>query len=322
MRGRGGRGRTAWVIAGMNRRTGSDIAPVQRTRVITAGAVAVALLGALCYPLVTPAVQYAPPLQLGGLRALLGGLMLVVFSEWTGRRRPQGRQWLAVVAIGVCSTGLGFAGMFLAGGRVTPGIATVIANTQPLLAAVLGSFVVGETLKRFQLVGMGVAFAGVALVAIPTLLPSSGVAVSPSGIGFVLIGAVGVAFGNVVMKRFAADLDAISATGWQLLVGSACLLGTAALMEPSAVVRWTSPLPLSLVGLAGPGTAVAFALWFALIRRAPLNHVNVFSFLTPVFALIIGAGLYGERLGPFALIGSGFVLAGAWVAVRSSGHRS
>lgn len=306
----------------MSQRRGRDIVPVHRTGMVITGGVTVALLWALCYPLIATAVQYAPALHLGSLRALLGGLMLVGLGESTGRRRPRGRQWLAVVAIGVLSTGLGFVGMFLAGGRVTPGIATVVANTQPLLAAAIGSFVVGETLSRLQLVGMGVAFAGVALVAIPTLLPTPNVAVSPGGIGFVLLGAAGVALGNVTMKRFAVELDPVSATGWQLLVGAACLFGAAVLLEPSATVRWTTPLFLSLVGLAGPGTAVAFALWLALLRRAPLNHVNVFIFLTPVFALIIGASLYGERLGPLELLGAGFILTGAWLAVRFIGHQT
>jgi drug/metabolite transporter (DMT)-like permease len=90
----------------------------------------------------------------------------------------------------------------------------------------------------------------------------------------------------------------------------------ASLSSRSGTIEWSIHFLLVLAGLAVPGTAVAFALWFALIRRAPLNALNVFSFLTPVFALGIGAGFYGERLTGFEIAGACVVIAGAWMAAR------
>lgn len=284
-----------------------------------AGAVIVALLWALCYPLITTAVRYAPPLHIGALRAALAGVLLIVVGVVLRRPNPRGREWFAVTAIGVCSTGLGFAGMFLAGGRIGPGLASVIANTQPLLAAMLGYFVLGEKLEGRQAAGMIVAFIGIGLVAAPALSgPDNTGATSLAGIAFVLMGAIGVATGNVVMKRFALRLDPIMATGWQLLVGSLLLFGVVALRGSPVSIEWTGPLLLALNGLAIPGTAIAFVLWFALIRRAPLNALNVFSFLTPVFALAIGAGLYGERFGIWEIAGSSVVVGGAWIAAQTT----
>lgn len=282
------------------------------------GAVTVALLWALCYPLITTAVRYAPPLQIGALRAVLAGFVLVALGLLLGRPSPRGRGWLAVIAIGACSTGMGFAGMFLAGGRIGPGIATVIANTQPLLAALIGYFALGERLVGWQAAGMAAAFAGIAIIAVPAVFlePSAKGTVSAAGVAFVLMAAVGVAAGNVIMKRFAARLDPIVATGWQLLAGGILLLLLVSLWGPSGSISWTVPFLLALTGLAIPGTAIAFALWFALIRRAPLNALNVFSFLTPVFALAIGAALYDERFSGLEIAGGGFVIAGAWMASR------
>lgn len=282
------------------------------------GAVTVALLWALCYPLITTAVRYAPPLHIGALRAVIAGFSLVILGVALGRPNPRNREWLAVVGIGAFSTSMGFAGMFLAGGRISPGIATVIANTQPLLAAVIGYFALGERFVGWQGAGMVVAFIGIGLVATPALAGSGveGGAVTSPGVAYVLMGAVGVAAGNVIMKRFASRLDPISATGWQLLVGGSLLFGVIALQGSPGSIEWSGPLLFALAGLAIPGTAIVFVLWFALIQRAPLNALNVFSFLTPVFALAIGAALYGERFNALEIAGTCLVIGGAWMARR------
>lgn len=285
----------------------------------TLGAIAVALLWALCYPLVTTAVEFAPPLYTGALRALLAGLVLVALSLPLGRPRPRGAEWLAVVAIGASSTGLGFGGMFLAGGRVSPGLATVVANSQPLLAALIAYFALRERLTGRQAIGMAVAFIGIALIASKALEPADSTGLSLAGILFVLLGAIGVALGNVVMRKFADRLDALTATGYQLLIGSMLLFLGAFATESSDQIRCTPSFLLTLAGLAIPGTAVAFALWFSLLERVPLNVVNVFSFLTPVFALAIAAGFYDERLTRLQILGACLILGGAWISARARG---
>ncbi len=83
-------------------------------------------------------------------------------------------------------------------------------------------------------------------------------------------------------------------------------------------IHWTKPFFLSLLGLAVPGTAIAFALWFWLLRSSPLNTLNVFSFLTPLFAFGLGIVFYREHPGVVEITGSVVVLAGAWLATRRS----
>lgn len=281
------------------------------------GATLVALLWALCYPLIATATAAAPPILIGALRALVAGILLVLVSVGLGRRQPRGRDWIIVVGIGATWTALGFGGMFLAGGQLSPGLATVIANAQPLMAALIGYWILDERLETSQAVGLGIAFTGIALVAAPALLWADGNTVgSAGGISYVLLGALGVAMGNVLMKRYSSRLDAIASTGWQLLIGAVFLFVAASLSSSPISFQWTPRSLLALAGLAIPGTAVAFALWFALLDRAPLNSLNVFTFLTPIFALGIGIFFYGERLTSLQLFGALLVLGGAWMAAR------
>lgn len=255
-------------------------------------------------------------MQVAALRAAVAGGLLLLMAAVLRRPQPRPADVPALLAVGVCSTAVGFAGMFLAGNLVPPGIATVVASTQPLIAAALGNIALGERVAALQIAGMTAALAGTAAVAAEAAMGSAGSGVSLPGLSFVLLGAFGVAAGNVLMKRVAGRIDPIAGTAWQLLAGAAVLWAASRAVGPPAVIRWTPQFVIAVAVLAVPGTAIAFVLWFALLRNAPLNTVNAASFLTPVFALGIGALWFGERLSVARGLGSALVVAGAAVASR------
>lgn len=287
------------------------------------GGVSVAALWSVCYPLVTVAVEHAAPLRIAALRAGLAGLTLLLFSIATRRPMPHGREWVAVLVIGLTATSLGFGGMFMAGGRISPGIAEVVANAQPFLAALMGYVALREPLRGRQIAGMALAFAGIAMVAIPAMGAAAGSTVTGPGLAFVVAAAFGVASGNVLMKHFSARLDPVVTTAWQLLAGGTVLFVVVVFVDdPGGTVQWSPALIWALVGLAIPGTAIAYVLWFGLLARAPLNSLNVFSFLTPVFGLALGWWFFDERLSVLQFGGAGLVVSGAVVASLSRPRRT
>jgi drug/metabolite transporter (DMT)-like permease len=77
----------------------------------------------------------------------------------------------------------------------------------------------------------------------------------------------------------------------------------AAVYEPPSQIQWSPVFLFALAGLAFPGTALAYALWFWLLGRMPLGRANAFMFLTPFFALALGIGFFGERAGPTTILG-------------------
>ena len=114
----------------------------------------VMLLWALCFPLISIGLSLSSPLYFAALRSLVAGVGLVIPAAVL--RRPLPRQlnlWMGILGVGLSYTSAGFAGMFLAGGVVSPGLASVLANMQPLIAAILAFFLLGERLKRRTLMG-------------------------------------------------------------------------------------------------------------------------------------------------------------------------
>lgn len=127
---------------------------------------AVMVLWAACFPLITIGLDLVPHLAFAALRAALAGLCLIALGVLCGRSIPVGgRSWVLIVVVGLGSTSMGFLGMFHATEFVSPGLATVIANVQPIIAAVLAYVFLGERLSTIGKIVLAVGLAGIAVIA-------------------------------------------------------------------------------------------------------------------------------------------------------------
>ena len=138
-----------------------------------------------------------------------------------------------------------------------------------------------------------------------------------SGYAFVLVGATGVAVGNLAIKRLAGQTDPLMAMGTQLLLGAVPLAVLAATLEslPSVGGRFV----VILLVLAVAGTALPFAIWSAALKHLKLGVANAFTFLTPVFGMAIGMIWFGERLTAADAVGGVLILVGLIVVSRAGG---
>ncbi len=283
-----------------------------RSRRMTPGAifqvVLVMMLWAACYPLITAGIAYAPQLSFATLRAVIAGGSLILVALLLRRPVPRGVGiWGLLTVSGLGATALGFFGMFYAAEFVSPGIATVIANAQPLLAAGLAGIFLSEQLTRRGKLGLLLGFTGIVVIASPQLLASGDS--YASGIGLIVLAAFGVSVSNVAIKRIAGRVDALMAMGAQMLIGSIPLAALAWSLEVPGEIRWTPAFVAILLALALLGSALVYWLWITVLTRVPLGQANAFSFLIPVFGLTIGALFFGERLGWTHWAGIALILA-------------
>lgn len=210
-------------------------------------------------------------------------------------------------AIGFTATTIGFWAMFYAGSLVSPGIATVIANSQPLIAAALGFYLLNESIGKPGLLGMILGFTGIVVVSLESLtIAGSAPAI---GIGFVIVAAAGIAVSNILLKKVSLGIDIFYAMGLQLLFGSIPLGMLALFQTPVPMLEWSPEYIVIVLTMAMLGTALPFALWFWLMSKAPLYKLNVFSFLTPVFGLYFGYAFFSESLSLIQWLGILLILA-------------
>lgn len=276
----------------------------------TAQIIIVMFLGSLCFPLITLGLPYAPHLTFASMRAFLAGTALLIPALVLKRPQPHGLKiWLILGIIGLGSTTLGSFGMFHASEFVSPGIATVIANTQPLMAAALASVFLKERLGAHGKVGLLVSFLGIVLIALPALFTVTGESYG-LGIVYILLAVMGITVGNVLIRHIAGRVDALSAMGWQLVFGSAFLAALAFSTEDVTAVTWNTRFILSLLGLALPGSALVYWLWCRILAKVELTRANAFSFLIPVFGLAMAAIFFQEKIEGIPAVGIGLIILG------------
>lgn len=287
---------------------------------IAVGAIAVMVLWATCYPLISLSLPYAPIMLTAFLRALVAGLALVCLAIFLRRPMPKSaRDWSYIVMIGFTATGIGFWGMFYAGSLVSPGYATVLTNTQPIFASVLGWYFLRERLGRVSIVGILLGFSGILVISADSLVAKDSQAIK--GIIYILVAAAAIAVSNILLKKLSNRSDLIFSMGFQLLIG-AIPLGLMSLPSWFIVaVDWNLSYFWILMILAIPGTAVPFVLWFWLMEKAPLYKLNIYSFLTPVFGLYIGYVYFSESLTSYQWVGVAIVITAITLVVTEGRRR-
>ncbi len=189
-----------------------------------------------------------------------------------------------------------------------------IYTTPCWTALMLPFFVPVERLSGRQWVGVLAAFGGIVAAFAEGF-------VSAKGETF-----VGDLFGVIAAFLWASTIVLIRATRlarasatktlfYQLAVSAAALPVVSVVMGEPGVVRWT---PLAVAILAFQGAIVAFAsylVWFWLLTKYLAARLSVLSFMTPLFGVLFGALLLGERITP-AFLAAALLVAGGIVLVN------
>ena len=239
------------------------------------------------------------PLLAALLRALPAGLLLVAIT----RVLPRGSWWWRSLVLGTLNIGAFNALLFVGAYRLPGGVAATVGAIQPLLVALLSA---GLLRQRLSLRTVLTAIAGVFGVGLLVLratarLDSWGVLAAAGG-------AVVMAFGVVLSKRWTSPAPLLATTGWQLVAGGLVLLPVTFLVEgafPAFTLR-------NLAGysyLALFGSAIAYALWFRGLRELVPTEVTFLGLLSPVVATTLGWLLLAQHLTTLQAIGGLVVLA-------------
>jgi drug/metabolite transporter (DMT)-like permease len=268
------------------------------------------LLGAIwggAFPLLRIASPAFGPVSLSGARVLIAALVLLAVLRDRGlfRRSP-----VRLLTLGALNTGIPFALFAYATLSITGGLAALLNATTPMFGALFAYVLLGERLTPLRVVGIAVAFAGVAWLVRDAVGFD---AAATRGAFVALAGAAMYGFGACLARRWFAGEHPLA-----LAAGSAT--GGALILAPFAIALWPQVTPppgawLALAVLALVCTAFAFGLWFRVLRNVGAQRGVTVSFLFPVFGILWGALFLAEPVGAVLLGGCAVVLAGTALAV-------
>ncbi len=253
------------------------------------------------------ALNTLPPLLLGVLRFALAFLPAALFIP-----RPA-VPWPKLAAYGVLIGAGQFGLLYLAmDGRIAPGLASLVIQTQVFFTIGLAMVADGERVRPHQWVALLLATAGIAVIAAHT-----GGDITLAGLLMVLAGAVSWALGNQVARTM-GRVQMLGVVVWSSVFALPPLLALSLLAEGPA--RMAQGLAAADAGVwaavvwqAVGNSLFGYAAWGWLLARHPAATVAPMALLVPVFgmgasALLLGEGLPAWKLGAAALVLSGLAL--------------
>jgi drug/metabolite transporter (DMT)-like permease len=236
-------------------------------------------------------LRYAQPFTFASLRNFLSAVGLFVILA--ALRRPlRPKAFGLTLLVGLLQT-TGFVGLtFWALETGGTGKIAVLTYTMPFWLLLMAWVVLGERLRGFQWVAVGLAFAGLFLILAPWQL--RGVAASLLAIAGGFSWAASAVVAKTLHKRHTVDL--LSLTAWQMLLGSLPLLLIAALTYTRAPV-WTASFIWALAFNVVFANAIAWVLWLYVVRSLPAGNAGVGTLAIPVIAVLSSWLQLGERPG-------------------------
>ncbi len=261
-----------------------------------------------CFVAIQWGLRDAPVLWFAALRAIVAGVVLLAAAGAQHRPVPSGgRAWGLITVLGLVNVTVAFAAMFGGVAGLATGTAAVLANAQPVLILLPAWWLYGEAVSGRTAGALVVGFTGLVLVAVP--------GGGGSGAALSLLAAVAITGGTLLARRL-GGLDVVMATGWHFVIGGAALSVLAAAVEGVPVIAWTPRFVASLAFLSLVGTALTTVVWFIEARRSRLDILSAWTFLTPVFGIVLAAVLLGERPAGWTATGLAAVLVAMWVVLR------
>lgn len=249
------------------------------------------------------------PLLAGLVRALPAGIGLALIT----RTRPTGSWWLKAAVLGTLNIGGFFALLFFAAFRLPGGVAGALGAVQPLIASALAAFLLGERIRWVTVVAGGLGVIGVAL-----LVLRADAQLDSIGILAGVAGAVCMASGVVLTKRWGRPVPLLAFTSWQLIAGGIVLLPLTIGTEGLPTTLSTSNF-VGFAWLATFGTAIAYSLWFRGVRLLPVAQVSMLGLLSPLVAALAGWALLDQTLSVGQIAGAVLILSAVWFGQT---HRS
>lgn len=262
--------------------------------------------------LVKVVLEDVPPLTLVAGRLTGAALFLAAALLVTGRALPRsGRAWLPFLVLGLGNNVWPFTLLTWGQQHIDSSLAAILVASMPISTVILAHFWIGERLTVDRALGVIIGFAGVFVLIGGDLrdLTES----STLGQLAILGGVLGYSFGTVFVRRYLQDGDPVVYAAGQTLVG-------ASIMAPVALAADT-PFDLSVsfkVGLAWAtlgvlASAVAYLLFFWLIRQITATQASMVSYLIPITAVFLGALVLDERLSADSFIGLAVIILGIWI---------
>jgi drug/metabolite transporter (DMT)-like permease len=279
-----------------------------------------ATLWASSYTFIKIGIETIPPVTLIAARTLIAGGILVLVMQWRGIRLPRDAASWRNFAVQAClNSVVPFTLIAWAEKSIDAGLAVILNSMTPVF-----TFLITWLWSRHEATSLR-KLAGIALGLGGTCIIVGGQAFAHVGQELAAQLAVVLATmcyaGAAIFGRNFKNLDPMAPAAGSLLSGAMILLPLSLVVDRPWTLVPSQASIMALIGLAVFSTAMAFVIYFRLIRTLGSVGTTAQAYLRAPIGIAIGAYFLGERLSEWAWIGLLFILAGVAFMTVPQGKR-
>ncbi|RDW20736.1 DMT family transporter [Oceanobacillus chungangensis] len=249
---------------------------------------------------------------LAGMRFLLAGIIILAGLVITNPKRllVTRKQIPVLILLGIFQTTVQYYFFYNGLANVTGMQGAILSSAGTFFVVILAHFFYkNDRLDWKKSIGLIAGFAGIIVANWGQGLELS---FQLDGEGFMILSAVAAAIATIMAKELAVGIHPFTLTGWQLSIGAAVML-LIGLPQLSENAMSLTPLGWGLFIYSALLSAVAFALWYSILKYNKAGEIAIYKFITPVSGALLSAMLIpGEAInvyivGAIALVAVGIV---------------
>ena len=230
-------------------------------------------------------VSGTPSIMLfAGIRFALAGIITVIIYSIIERKflYPEKKNLKYVGIISIFQTILQYI-FFYVGLANTSGVkGTILSGSSAFFSILVATLIFRQEKLTFKkIVACIIGFSGVVVVNLKGLELS----LNFLGDGFVIFSAISLAFSSVLMKIYSKYENPVVLSGYQFILGGSIMIVIG--FAFGGTISFDSMKGIGILTYLAFLSAVAYALWGILLKYNPVSKVTVFSFMTPVFGVIL-----------------------------------
>ena len=258
-----------------------------------------------------------PPFLSSGIRFFIAFLALSLYALKLKLRLPTDlKTHLFFAYFSLINFSIGYGLVYWGEQYINSGLTSVLFSVMPFYVAILSiKMLPSEEITLKKILGIMVGISGVAVIFMDELQFSHPWA--PYGMAAVLISPAFSAWGTILGKKARGKLHAVTLTTFPLLYTSLSLLLLHVLFEQDRGINFSLPAVASLFYLGIFGTAIAFVLYFWLLKTTSAVLMSLITFVTPPLALIWGWFVLGEPLTWQLFVGMAVIFSGILIVRRA-----
>lgn len=276
---------------------------------------ALVLLWGSAFLLTRFAVSGLPPFTVVAGRLTIAAVILVPLVVILGLKFPKDRRrWGFLVTIAITGNCIPFALLTWAQQHIDSGLAGIYMSIMPLLVIVLAHFFVdGETLTRQKLAGFIIGFCGMVVLFFPAL---SGMVSTDPTVLLAQLATLGTAvcYGitSIIIRR-SPETNPVVSTAVVMAIAASIMIPLS-LGDQVEIANVPQASIIAVLTLGIGATALATIILYKAIAEAGPSFVSMINYAIPVYAVFLGALVFGESLPGRAFVALALILVGIAVS--------